>query len=89
MRTKPGLMDETEISKGASSSRSAAPMASTACFVPEYTWAENAIYGAAAREARLRAPALAALCSPAQPCAALRSPAQPCAALRSPHSGRE
>ena len=67
MRTKPGLMDETEISKGASSSRSAAPMASTANFVPEYTWAKNAIYGAAAREARLRAPALAALCSPAQP----------------------
>tara|TARA_B100000795_G_scaffold61970_1_gene41634 strand:- start:678 stop:872 length:195 start_codon:yes stop_codon:yes gene_type:complete len=60
-------MDETEISKGASSSRSAAPMASTANFVPEYTWAKNAIYGAAARGARLRAPALAPPCSPHSP----------------------
>lgn len=38
---KPGLMDETEMSKGASSSRSAALMASTANLVPEYAWVET------------------------------------------------
>jgi hypothetical protein len=72
VRNLRGLTDETEISKGASSTRSVAPSASIANLVPAYAWWEGTL---CARATLYNHPLLQPYCGPIlQPESGLRRP---------------